>query len=114
MGEWKSDQRSLYKCVLLNVRELRRLGVEYQKDLHMYEDVFLVHEVLRAGGKTLKCLKFCFRASHCQSGGCDEQRQRTKADGTRMDDLIDRSKYQELAVRQREALSELHQWISGK
>merc|ERR1719265_2361696 len=63
--EWKTNELSLYKIVLLNLGTLKALGVEYQPDLQMYEDICVTHEVLlKDGGRTLKCQNYCFRASH--------------------------------------------------
>jgi hypothetical protein len=84
--DWKSNEPALYKVVLLNCSILSKLGVEYQPDLKMYEDICFINEVLRAGGRTLKCQCFCFRASHARKGGCAEQRKRR--DSTSLDDLM--------------------------
>ena len=85
--EWKTNELSLYKIVLLNLGALKTLGVEYEPDLHMYEDICLTHEVLlKDGGGTLKCQKYCFRASHVKHGGCADQR--VRSGGTLLRDLI--------------------------
>mmetsp|Transcript_24228 Transcript_24228/g.76499 ORF Transcript_24228/g.76499 Transcript_24228/m.76499 type:complete len:674 (-) Transcript_24228:195-2216(-) len=59
--DWKTDELSLYKIVLLNNRELRRLGAEYLPGLRVFEDIYLNTEVRRLGGLTLKCQSYCFR-----------------------------------------------------
>ena len=113
--EWKVDELSLYKIVLLNLGRLRRLGVQYQQDLQMYEDICLNHEVLRNGGSTLKCQSFCFRASHVRSGGCAEQRvQGRSGSGTQMDDLIAPCAFKKLPTKRQEAVKELLQWVQSK
>ena len=113
--EWKKDELSLYKVVLLNLRELERLGVQYQPDLRMYEDIFLTHQVVQAGGSTLKCQKFCFRASHHQHGGCIEQRTRGHGGaGTRLDDLIAPAALKKLSQEQQVAIKTLFEWVQKK
>ena len=113
--EWKVDELSLYKIVLLNLGKLRRLGVQYQQDLQMYEDICLNHEVLRNGGRTLKCQSFCFRASHGRSGGCAEQRVHGRSgSGTQMNDLIALSALKKLPTKRQEAVKELLHWVQSK
>mmetsp|Transcript_34045 Transcript_34045/g.72401 ORF Transcript_34045/g.72401 Transcript_34045/m.72401 type:complete len:344 (+) Transcript_34045:3-1034(+) len=116
---WKADELSLYKIVLLNLPELRRLGVEYQQDLQRYEDICLTHQVLKSGGRTLKCQCFCFRASHTQQGGCYEQRVPASLRGesgaaTRMDDLVAPKVFSKLAARDQQAVRDLHEWVRSK
>merc|ERR1712113_298940 len=97
--DWKSNELALYKVVLLNLPELRRLEVEYQPDLQMYEDICLNHEVLRNGGRTLKCQQFCFRASHKKQGGCAGVQgvvRSRKGTGTELDDLVKPQAYRRM------------------
>jgi len=112
--EWKADERSLYKIVLLNLIELRRLRVEYQPDLQMYEDIFLTHQVLRGGGRTLKCQSFCFRATHSSRGGCSNQRQLRGEVGTQIGDLMAPAALARLAEPSQVAVRELLEWVRSK
>merc|ERR1711879_566214 len=108
---------SLYKAVLLNTLELKRLGVEYQRDLQMYEDICLNHEVLKGGGRTLKCQRFCFRASHRKTGGCSEVQGvvKTRKDtGTELDDLVAPKAYRRLSSDAQKVMKELLQWIQAR
>jgi hypothetical protein len=110
--EWKANELALYKVVLLNLGLLRRLKAEYQPDLQMYEDICLIHEVLKSGGQTLKCQSYCFRASHVKAGGCSEQRvQRT---GTYLDDLIAPSALKRLPAGRQKAVTDLLTWCQSK
>ena len=66
---------ALFKVVLLNLSELRRLGVEHIPDLQRYEDIALNHQVLQCkdrGGTTLECQSFCFSACAMKAGGCSQ------------------------------------------
>ena len=110
--EWKSDELALYKIVLLNLAMLRKLGVEYNPDLQMYEDICLNNEVLRRGGHTLKCQKFCYRASHVKAGGCFVQR--TSRLGTHLEDLIAPSALKKLPVESQQAVRDLLRWVQSQ
>ena len=110
--EWKKDELALYKIVLLNLPVLRRLGVEYQPDLQMYEDICFCHEVLRSKGHTLKCQNFCFRASHVKAGGCSEQR--THRLGTHLEDLMAPSALKRLPSERQQAVQDLLKWVQSK
>jgi len=112
--DWKANEMSLYKVVLLNLQELKKLDVEYQQNLKMYEDICLTHEVLRAGGHTLKCQCFCYRASHASKGGCDDQRVSRKESGTHLNDLMAASAFERLTSMQQSAVIELLDWVRGK
>ena len=113
--EWKSDELSLYKVVLLNLRELERLEVQYQPNLKMYEDILLTHQVTMAGGHTLKCQSYCFRASHFGNGGCTgEQTRGHGGSGTRLEDLIAPAVLQKLSLKQQTAIAELFKWVKTK
>ena len=52
---WRTDVPSIYKAVLVNVVELQRLGIAYEPDLRMYEDLNLTLQLLGHRGRTLKC-----------------------------------------------------------
>jgi len=115
--DWKANELSLYKVVLLNTPELRRLGVEYQRDLQMYEDICLNHEVLRHEGRTLKCQRFCFRASHRKTGGCAEVQgvvKTRKGTGTELDDLVSPKAYRRLSSEAQQVMIELLGWIQAR
>eukprot|EP00927_Polykrikos_kofoidii_P041340 TRINITY_DN35252_c1_g1_i1.p1 TRINITY_DN35252_c1_g1~~TRINITY_DN35252_c1_g1_i1.p1 ORF type:complete len:882 (+),score=153.29 TRINITY_DN35252_c1_g1_i1:234-2648(+) len=113
--DWKTDELSMYKIVLLNLIELKRLGVEYQRDLQMYEDISLTHQVLRFGGRTLKCLCYCFRASHSSKGGCANQRDKVhESSGTQLEDLVSREAFNAMGLRQQESIQELLNWVRSK
>merc|ERR1712194_712137 len=111
--EWKANELSLYKVVLLNLGELRRMQVEYQPYLQKYEDIALTHHVLRCGGHTLKCQKFCYCAVVAGEGGCQEQRQKNEA-GTGLGDLMPASVYNKLPEEQKKIIKELHTWVQSK
>ncbi len=72
--DWTEDVLAVYKVVLLNLGELQRLEVEYLQDVQRFEDIRLTYQVLKEGGRTLKCQAFAFRASMPKRGGCAEQR----------------------------------------
>jgi len=111
--EWKTNELSLYKIVLLNLGTLKALGVEYQQDLQMYEDICLTHEVLlKDGGRTLKCQNYCFRASHVKHGGCAEQR--VQRGGTLLQDLIAPSALKKLPSARQQVVRNLLQWVQSK
>ena len=117
--DWKTDEMSLYKVVLLNLTELRRLGVEYIPQIQMYEDICLNHDVLRlgdTGGRTMKCQQYCFRASHPRKGGCVDQRDLEREGGskTRMDDLIRREAFEKLPAARQAVIQQLHRWVVSK
>ena len=113
--DWKANELALYKIVLLNLTELKRLGVEYQQDLKMYEDICLNHDVLRNGGKTLKCQCYCFRASHNKRGGCEEQRAHgSSGQFTQLHDLIAPQAYARLVRKQQVGIGELLEWVRDK
>jgi len=112
--DWKSDELSLYKVVLLNIDELMRLGVEYQRDLMMYEDICLTHQVLRLGGHTLKCQSFCYWAAHASSGGCQDQRKQKSESGTSLFDLMAPAAFRKLCASHQDTVKELHTWVRSK
>ena len=110
---WKADEMALYKIVLLNLPMLKRLGVEYMRDLRMYEDIALVHQVIQSGGRTLKCQAYCFRASHVRQGGCFDQRLKghRQGVGTPLDHLMAPSAFRQLNRQQQRVVEELHAWV---
>ena len=111
--EWKTNELSLYKIVLLNLGTLNALGVEYQQDLQMYEDICLTHEVLlKDGGRTLKCQNYCFRASHVKLGGCADQR--VQRGGTLLRDLIAPLALKKLPSARQQVVRNLLQWVQSK
>ena len=114
--DWKADEMALYKIVLLNLPMLKRLGVEYMRDLQMYEDIGLVHQVILSGGRTLKCQAYCYRASHVRQGGCSDQRLKghRQGVGTPLDDLMARSAFLQLNEQQQQVVEELHAWVRGQ
>jgi len=113
-SDWKSDELSLCKIVLLNLAELRRLEVEYQQCLKMYEDICLTFQVLRAGGHTLKCQGFCYWAAHRAHGGCAEQRRRRGETGTQIEDLMAPAAFKRLPGTEQSAIRELFDWVRSK
>ncbi|CAE8696633.1 unnamed protein product, partial [Polarella glacialis] len=115
--DWNLDEMALYKVVLLNLNELRRLGAEYLPDLQVYEDIYLNHEVLSLGGRTLKCQSYCFRAVQGKKGGCHEQR--SEQDGfssfqTQLKHLVKPSSFKSLSQVRQQAVMELLQWVQDK
>jgi len=114
--DWKTDELSLYKVVLLNIRGLKRLNIEYLPDLQKFEDICLNHEVLQAlGGRTLKCQLFCFRAAHSRHGGCGDSRdQRATNDRfTQVSDLIHPARFESLPKDRQQVVLELLEWVRG-
>eukprot|EP00929_Paragymnodinium_shiwhaense_P052342 TRINITY_DN26224_c0_g1_i3.p1 TRINITY_DN26224_c0_g1~~TRINITY_DN26224_c0_g1_i3.p1 ORF type:complete len:871 (-),score=132.13 TRINITY_DN26224_c0_g1_i3:275-2887(-) len=115
--DWLTDTLSIYKVVLLNIRELQRLGVEYLPDLKKFEDIYLNNMIQRKHGRTLKCQSFCFRAIQLKSGGCKAQRDEGKvveSDRQQWGGLIDRAKVVGLPEEQKHAVQELLQWVQLK
>jgi hypothetical protein len=107
--EWTADVLSLYKIVLLNLGTLKTLEVEYMKDIRKFEDIFLASEVLATGGRTLKCQKYCFRASHSKDGGCADQRGQRGEMGL-LQHLIADSAFNKLASVRKQLVMDLLQW----
>merc|ERR1719215_1614130 len=89
------------------------MKVEYPPDLQKYEDIALTHHVMRSGGHTLKCQKFCFWAAHSGEGGCSEQRQK-KEGGTQLADLMPIAAFCKLQEEQKKIIKELHVWVQSK
>ena len=113
--DWKDNEMALYKIVLLNLRELKRLGVEYQQDMKMYEDICLNHAVLRSGGHTLKCQCYCFRASHEKTGGCAEQRARASSgQGIQLQDMIASMAFNKLSMKDQNYIQDILAWVRTK
>lgn len=113
--DWKKDELSLYKVILLNLPKLKRLGVEYQRGLLMYEDICLNHDVLQSGGHTLKCQSYCFRAIQRRGGGCAEQRESTlERTGTKLEDLMALTDFQGLDASRQQAVNQILEWVQSK
>lgn len=117
--DWKKDEISMYKVVLLNIHQLANLGIEYIPDIKMYEDLCLNHQVLRKHadkGHTLKCQGFCFWATHATTGGCTEQRANRPQgnEKTVLDDICDADKFKQLPSNQQQTILELLEWIRTK
>ena len=121
--EWKKDELALYKVVLLNLPELRRLNAEYLPGVQKYEDICLNHEVMRnasAGGHTMKCQLFCFRASHTAGGGCAEQRAASVAESghrsarTSLESLVDMARFNAMSEDRRNTEKEVLRWVHSK
>eukprot|EP00931_Biecheleriopsis_adriatica_P046067 TRINITY_DN26433_c0_g1_i1.p1 TRINITY_DN26433_c0_g1~~TRINITY_DN26433_c0_g1_i1.p1 ORF type:complete len:641 (-),score=144.01 TRINITY_DN26433_c0_g1_i1:170-2092(-) len=115
-NDWKLDEMALYKVVLLNLQELWQLDVEYMRDLQMYEDISLNHEVLSKGGRTLKCQCYGFRAVHKKVGGCLQQRSRRggTSDQTSLTDLVPLRAFKAMSIPRQKAVEELLQWVNDK
>lgn len=112
--DWKLDELSLYKVILLNNRELKRLGVEYLPGLQKFEDIHLNNAVQRGGGHSLKCQCYCFRAAQMSKGGCENQRHRSqkrKASTSDLGALMDPKVFRALSAEQQAAVNELLQWV---
>jgi hypothetical protein len=110
--EWTADVLSLYKIVLLNLGTLKALGVEYMKDLRKHEDIFLTNEVLTTrGGRTLKCQKYCFRASHAKDGGCADQR--VQGEMGLLQHFIAPSAFNKLPSARKQLVMDLLQWTQS-
>ncbi|CAK9068042.1 unnamed protein product [Durusdinium trenchii] len=114
-NDWKLDELALYKVVLLDLRELWRLNVEYTPQLQMYEDICLNHDVLSKGGRTLKCQCYGFRAVHAKKGGCLQQRNgRERSGQTRLKDLVKKSEFAKMNKDRQKVVKELLQWVRDK
>ncbi|OLQ10715.1 hypothetical protein AK812_SmicGene5552 [Symbiodinium microadriaticum] len=118
-AEWKLDELALYKVVLLDLNELRRLQVEYVPGLQMYEDICLNHDVLSRGGRTLKCQCYGFRAVHAKMGGCLQQRAGHRAAGkstgiTKLEDLVQPAAFASMDHDRQKAIGELLRWVQDK
>ena len=117
--DWKMDELSMYKIVLLNLGKLQRLEVECLPVLRLWEDIHLLHQVLRKPdhqGRTLKCQCFCFRASHSTSGGCVEQRhgKRSGSESTQLENLLPRDEFERLDNAKQEVVLEIVDWAQSK
>mmetsp|Transcript_64737 Transcript_64737/g.134167 ORF Transcript_64737/g.134167 Transcript_64737/m.134167 type:complete len:630 (-) Transcript_64737:124-2013(-) len=118
-AEWKLDELALYKVVLLDLNELRRLQVAYVPSLQMYEDICLNHDVLSRGGRTLKCQCYGFRAVHAKMGGCLQQRAGHRDAGkttgiTKLEDLIQPAAFAGMCHDRQKAIRELLRWVQDK
>ncbi|CAE7796379.1 unnamed protein product [Symbiodinium sp. CCMP2592] len=118
-AEWKLDELALYKVVLLDLNELRRLQVEYVPSLQMYEDICLNHDVLSRGGRTLKCQCYGFRAVHAKMGGCLQQRAGHRDAGkttglTKLEDLVQPAAFAGMCHDRQKAIQELLRWVQDK
>jgi len=114
--DWTEDVLSVYKVVLLNLGELQRLEVEYFQDVQRFEDICLTYQVLKQGGRTLKCQAFAFRASMPKRGGCAEQRNAAHGTGhaTQLADLIDQRKYNRMTYKDRSIINDVLDWVNDK
>ena len=114
--DWTEHVLSVYKVVLLNLGELQRLEVEYLQDVQRFEDICLTYQVLKQGGRTLKCQAFAFRASMPKRGGCAEQRNAAHGTGhaTQLADLIDQRKYNRMADKDRSIINDMLDWVNDK
>merc|ERR1719221_579051 len=74
--DWLVDRSfALQKLVLLNLKRLSELGVEYCPQLRKSEDLALCYNVVqRQGGHVLKAQGYCYRAIHLEHGGAVEVR----------------------------------------
>jgi len=108
--DWKYDVMSLYKAVLLNNRELKRLGVEYLPGLQKYEDIYFNSAIQRQGGQMLKCQCYCYRAN--QISGAHKTRKRKLRDmpSDLVPGLIDTPHFHALGPQERQAVKRLSDW----
>jgi len=109
--DWKVDVLSLYKIVLLNNRQLKRLGVEYLPGLLKFEDIHLNNSVQRRGGQSLKCQSYCFRATQLAAGGCEDQRRGRKRSSVNVGGLMDMKTFEAMSQERQEAVKELLDWV---
>eukprot|EP00971_Amphidinium_carterae_P146285 2899650-Amphidinium_carterae.3 len=74
--DWSLDRTlQLQKVVLLNLRQLRKLGITYCRYLRKSEDLALCFQVAQSpGGHILKAHCYCYRALHLEQGGAAEVR----------------------------------------
>eukprot|EP00747_Dinoflagellata_sp_TGD_P094186 gnl/TRDRNA2_/TRDRNA2_166024_c6_seq4.p1 gnl/TRDRNA2_/TRDRNA2_166024_c6~~gnl/TRDRNA2_/TRDRNA2_166024_c6_seq4.p1 ORF type:complete len:651 (+),score=128.65 gnl/TRDRNA2_/TRDRNA2_166024_c6_seq4:72-2024(+) len=110
---WVTDNTSLFKVVLLNLLELRRLHVEYLPQLTMFEDVCINAQVRNCGGRLLKCMRYCYWADTKRAGGCEWQRSARKAARgfTDVQDLISEQARSQLSPAARSAVQQVAAWL---
>ena len=65
---------SIFKVVLLNLQELKKLNVRYNYKLKAFEDVCFLKQVIDAGGATMKNQDFSFQALVSRAGGAEKAR----------------------------------------
>lgn len=112
--DWTYDVLSLYKVVLLNNRELRRLRVEYLPGLQKYEDLYFNSEVQRQGGQMLKCQCYCFRAGSGSSKHGKRRRELRDTPAELMPGLMDAQHYSALGVQERASVKLLSDLMKHK
>ena len=78
--QYRMGAMSLYKVVLLNLEELRRLDCAYEPALRKFEDLHLYMQVSQKGGRLLKSQEFAYQSSHRRAGGCSESRNKCSSD----------------------------------
>lgn len=113
--DWKYDVMSLYKAVLLNNRELKRLGVEYLPGLQKYEDVYFNSAIQRQGGQMLKCQCYCYRANQLSGKGGKARKRKLKSDPPELvPGLMDTPHFRALGLQERAAVKQLSDWASTR
>jgi len=112
--DWLVDRSfALQKLVLLNLRRLSELGVEYCPLLRKSEDLALCYNVVqRQGGHVLKAQGYCYRAIHLEHGGAVEVRRlcRQNALGT-VKELLHGGDIDGLSPGHRSAVEALLVWL---
>jgi len=112
--DWLVDQSlALQKLVLLNLRRLNELGVEYCPQLRKSEDLALCYDVeQRQGGHVLKVQGYCYRAIHLEHGGAIEVRRlcRQNLFGT-VKELVQGGDLDVLSPGHRSAVEALLTWL---
>eukprot|EP00971_Amphidinium_carterae_P114303 2264844-Amphidinium_carterae.1 len=70
--DWSLDRTlQLQKLVLMNLNQLKKLGIEYCRYLRKSEDLALCLEVAQnPGGRILKAHCYCYRALHLEQQKC--------------------------------------------
>lgn len=111
--DWQLNNQSVYKVLLLNVRQLTNLGVEYLPQLKMFEDVCINTMARNAGGRVLKAMKYCYWADNKSIGGCSSQRSflATLERPTEVNDIISASLFQQLPDESRKAVCQVAAWV---
>eukprot|EP00927_Polykrikos_kofoidii_P084434 TRINITY_DN8893_c0_g1_i1.p1 TRINITY_DN8893_c0_g1~~TRINITY_DN8893_c0_g1_i1.p1 ORF type:complete len:990 (-),score=130.40 TRINITY_DN8893_c0_g1_i1:199-3168(-) len=111
--DWVVNNSSIFKIVLLNLSELRRLHVQYLPQLHVFEDVCINAEVLNAGGRLLKCMKYCYWASNKSEGGCADLRaeRRERHRFTESTDIISDKALRALPASARASVEQVVAWV---
>ena len=74
------DVLTCYKLFLINMFDLKCRRIEFEPSLLKFEDIALSAAILAKGGKTMKVMKWAYRATHSKRGGCELQRNKSSTE----------------------------------